>query len=289
MLDLYKSECLEIMDDKKHIICFSGGHSSAIVAIEVVRKYGKEKVILLNHNIKGGKYGVEDDDIQRFKEEIADYLSLPITYANHIKWDEKDQFDVCVDAKAFKTGDTPAICTSRLKTQPFIEWLEKQTTPKEDIIIYYGFDKKEHNRINRRTGIMEKLGYKTAYPLAEWNERNIFETSEIGIKRPLTYSNFKHANCQGCLKGGSQHWYIVFCTRKDIWEKGKYAEEKIGYSIIKGNYLKNLECKFKLMQELKIEPTEHIPHQTFWANVRKKIRDAKLEELASYDKECLCT
>lgn len=35
----------------KAIVCFSGGHSSALVAIEAVRKYGKNNVILLNHNI----------------------------------------------------------------------------------------------------------------------------------------------------------------------------------------------------------------------------------------------
>lgn len=31
----------------KYIVCFSGGHSSAIAAIECVRKAGKENVILL--------------------------------------------------------------------------------------------------------------------------------------------------------------------------------------------------------------------------------------------------
>lgn len=35
----------------KHIVCFSKGHSSALVAIEVVRRFGKENVILLNHDI----------------------------------------------------------------------------------------------------------------------------------------------------------------------------------------------------------------------------------------------
>lgn len=290
MVKLYKGDCLsDCMDELKHIVCFSGGHSSAIVAIEVARKFGKENVILLNHNIKGGVDGVEDDDIQRFKEEVSLYLDIPITYANHIDWENVDQFDVCVDAKAFKTSHATVICTSRLKTQPFIQFLGKKNNFKESSIIYYGFDKNEDNRINRRTKIMEDMGYKTDYPLSSWGERTIYETSEIGIKRPLTYSNFKHANCQGCIKGGSQHWYIVFCARKDLWEKAKKAEEIIGYSIIKNNYLKNLECKFKLMQELKIEPTEHIPHQTFWSNVRKKIKDTKLEELSSYDKECLCT
>lgn len=36
---------------KKYIVCFSGGHSSAVAAIETVRKYGKEQVVLLNHDI----------------------------------------------------------------------------------------------------------------------------------------------------------------------------------------------------------------------------------------------
>lgn len=47
----------------KHLVCYSGGHSSALVAIEVVRKFGKENVILLNHDIKSTSEG---EDIKRF-------------------------------------------------------------------------------------------------------------------------------------------------------------------------------------------------------------------------------
>lgn len=272
--------------NKKHIVCFSGGHSSAIVAIEVCRKFGKDNVILLNHNISSN---VEDEDIKRFKNDVANYLNLEIVYANYEFWETEDQFDVCLKTRAFKTKQTPAICTSRLKTSPFLKYLDTLKIPKEDIIIYYGFDKEEDNRINRRTKIMQDLGYSTDYPLATWESRTIYETSEVGILRPLHYSKFKHANCVGCLKGGSQHWFVVYCTRRDIWEKAKLAEDAIGYSIIKNNYLRSLECKFDMMVKLGIEPTEHIPHQTFWANVRKKIKDSKLEELSILEKECLCT
>ena len=56
-----KSILDNIMDkNTKHIVCYSGGHSSAIVAIAVVKKYGKENVILLNHDIKNT---VESQDI----------------------------------------------------------------------------------------------------------------------------------------------------------------------------------------------------------------------------------
>lgn len=43
----------------KHIVCYSGGHSSALVAIEVVRKYGNKNVVLLNHDINSS---VENED-----------------------------------------------------------------------------------------------------------------------------------------------------------------------------------------------------------------------------------
>lgn len=35
----------------RYVVCFSGGHSSALVAIETVRRYGREGVVLLNHDI----------------------------------------------------------------------------------------------------------------------------------------------------------------------------------------------------------------------------------------------
>ena len=105
----------------RHVVCFSGGHSSALVAIEVVRRYGREGVVLLNHDISAA---VEDADINRFKCEVADYIGIPITYASFCDQSGKipDQFDVCVAEKAFKTGHDKVLCTDRLKTRPFGEW-----------------------------------------------------------------------------------------------------------------------------------------------------------------------
>lgn len=103
----------------KHVCCYSGGHTSALVGIEVVRRFGAENVVFLNHDINAS---VEDADIKRFKQEVADYCGVPITYASH-KNPELDQFDVCVQAKAFKVNDGSELCTSRLKTEPFRKWL----------------------------------------------------------------------------------------------------------------------------------------------------------------------
>lgn len=263
----------------KHIICYSGGHSSALVAIEVARKYGTNDLILLNHDINPS---VEEQDIKRFKKEVSDYLGIPITYANHPNWNTIDQFDVSVNTKSFKGATGMAICTSLLKTKPFNEYLKANFKDK-DAILYYGFDSNEIARVQRRSSILAEMGFKSDYPLALWKERTINSTKEIGIEPPNTYSIWKHANCTGCLKAGKQHWYLVYKNRKDIWEKAKQAEELIGYSIMKDQYLDELEEKFDDMLKLGIETTEHEDARTFFARVRKII---KVEEADNKPCEC---
>jgi len=274
------------MDKVKHIICYSGGHSSARVAIEVINKYGVENCMLLNHDITERS---EDQDIKRFKNEIAEYLGISITYANMIGWQDKDQFDVAIEEKAFKAIGIPALCTNRMKTRPFMKFL-KEEFPDKNCVLYYGFDKDETDRMERRTRILGEAGYKVDYPLATWEE-SIESTSEIGIEPPMSYSNFKHANCTGCLKAGAQHWYIVYCTRPDIFQKAKETEDIIGYTIIKKMSLTDYEETFEKMKRLGVEPTEHVPFQTFWARVRRVIKE---DEIAKFDLEveampCMCT
>jgi hypothetical protein len=249
----------------KHIVCFSGGHSSALVAIEVVRKWGKRNVILLNHNIHSR---VEDHDIKRFKSEVARYLGIKITFANMPGWRSMDQFDVVVARGAFKVvGTGSALCSHYMKVQPFHAYLD-ENFPDRNCIIYYGFDRNESVRIQRRTSILSALGYFSEYPLAQWR-RTIWSTEEVGIRPPISYSDFKHANCTGCLKAGRQHWYVVYCLRPDIWERAKQAEDQIGYSIFRDAYLDELEGEFEEMWEAGVPADETLPSQEFWAMARR--------------------
>lgn len=255
----------------KYVVCYSGGHSSAIAAVEVTRKYGKENVILLNHDINEN---VEDADVKRFKKEVADYLGLPITYANMPGWDKKDHFDVCIENNAFKYGiQSSAICTRKFKTEPFSKWLSENYPVvrgeiRDDVKIVYGFDRNEEMRIIRRVGIMSAMGYMTEYPML-YEKRTIHDIEEIGIARPLTYDIFKHANCKGCLKAGKQHWFIVYCLYPDIWEKAKYAEDKIGHSILKDAFLTDYENEWSILKSKNFPTTEKIIPQKFWAKARK--------------------
>lgn len=257
------------MDD--HIVCYSGGHSSALVAVEVAREHRMSNVVLLNHDINAN---IEDADVKRFKKEVSDYLGIPITYANHPRWDAVDQFDVCMEAKAFKVGNGSELCTNRLKTAPFMDWLYANY-PEKNCVIHYGFDADEQVRIQRRSSIMGQLGYKTFYPLAlvDNERRTILSIDEIGIDKPNTYGSFKHANCKGCLKAGKQHWYIIYLTRRDLWEKGKVAEDYIGHSIHSDWYLEDVESDFEKMKCLGITTTEHEDGRTFFARVRRMFKD----------------
>jgi hypothetical protein len=287
----------------KHIICFSGGEASALAAIEAERKYGKENIILLNHNINP-KY--EDQDIKRFKKEVADYLGLPITYANYGGIRDENllpsQFEVALKKKGFKGYNNTEFCTYELKTKPFYQYLE-DNFPEKDCIVYYGFGEDELHRVERRKTILNDIEIMSDYPLAIWGgrqytaliqyfhgqgkqfssialiekyrdtsgyNRTITSTIEIGIRPPNTYSVWKHANCVGCLKAGKQHWYCVYVHRRDIFEEAKEAESIIGHSIIaEGVWLKDLEKDFEKMLIAGVPANEHIPDGKFWKTARK--------------------
>lgn len=267
----------------KHVVCFSRGHSSAVALVEVARLFGKENTIAVNHNIHES---VEDADIKRFGDEVADYVGLPITYANMPGWDTMDQFDTVTKAQAFKVGTGTALCTARMKTEPFAAWLAENfpVTQGEEsgCVIYYGFDANEPARIQRRIGALASMGYRSDYPLALWKSRTIRTTREIGIEPPLTYSVFKHGNCKGCLKAGMQHWYVIYCLFPAIWAKAKHAEDVIGHTITKGVYLEELEARFEIMKRKGVPATEHIPFAEFWAGVEKIMPQTRKGQLRMF-------
>ena len=298
------------MNKIKHIICYSGGHSSAIVAIEAVRKFGNENVILLNHDINP-RY--ENSDIKRFKKEVADYLNIEITYANINEITDPNlipsHFEVCEEAGTFiNPNGRQILCTNRLKTAPFYDYLE--TLEKDFICVYYGFDDSELDRVDRRKTILNDENIKSDYPIALWGNgrfesllnylqkagskspekvarienydnkdswiRTINSTKEIGIEPPNTYDIWKHANCIGCLKAGQQHWYCVYVHDYETFERGKLSEEIIGYSFGK-DFLKNYEEKFEQMKIIGIPANEHIPSHTFWKSAKKYLKKETMD------------
>lgn len=289
------------------------GASSAKVAMNVYKFAEKgDEVILLNHDISSE---VEHQDIKRFKTEVSDYLNIPITFANYLGNSVEtipNQFEVCEEKKGFKFGIGTDQCTYNLKTKPFTEWLKLNfPVPKDgkrdDVVIYYGFDADEQKRIQRRSSILGQQGYYSDYPLALWVDVEFDVLEVAGILPPLTYKvidnnntygNWKHANCIGCLKAGRQHWYCTYVSRNDIFERAKLSEDRIGHTIIKNISLEELEPLFEQMKNAGIPATEHIQGATFWAKVRKVLKESNnleakdvfedLMESADEEKPCEC-
>ena len=254
----------------KYVVCYSGGHNSAIAAIETVRRFGREKVILLNHDISSK---VESIKIKEFKKRIAENLKVQISYSNCKNFKNQTPLSLCVEHGAIKFRAGREICTYYLKTRPFYDWLEEnypveKGTISEEITLIYGFDSTEVRRIQRRRSFLLGIGYRSMYPLAEW-ERTIHEIEEIGISRPEVYKASKHANCDGCLKAGKQHWYKVYCCRPDIYEEAKEVEGKLDYSIIKNTFLRDLEPEFERMRLTGIPATENMDSYWFWNYAKK--------------------
>lgn len=239
-----------------------------MVAIEVARRFGKENIVLLNHNITGK---VELEDVKRFKKEVSEYVGVEITYANHPEWETITPVQACVEAKTWVNPKSRQIlCTHRLKTKPFYNWLELNHNDGD--VCYYGYDSNEPSRIARRSAMLNEIGVKTDFPIALWSERTILSTEDIGIKKPSQYDIFSHANCMGCLKAGWQHWYVIYCYYPHIWEEAKKGEESIGYSVHKDHYFEDREDMFKLMREIGVEPTEKTPSGKFWSEAKRKVK-----------------
>lgn len=106
----------------KYVVCFSGGHSSALAAVETVFRHGRKNTILLNHDISSK---VEDEDVKRFKQEVADYLDLPIVYANRENFQTDTPLSLCRQMNMIRFGAGSSICTYYLKTEPFQKWLQE--------------------------------------------------------------------------------------------------------------------------------------------------------------------
>jgi hypothetical protein len=248
----------------KHVVAFSGGVGSALVALEVAARYGVNDLVLLNHDIDPRS---EHVDIKRFKRDVANFIGVPITFSNRQGWEKSDQFDVVVEAGAFKVRNGTALCTSRMKTEPFVDWLSVQPkTPA--IVVYYGFGQNEADRILRRSSIMAALGYRTAFPLAHW-PRRYKGIADVGIRPPSVYATFKHANCTGCLKAGIQHWYVVYANHRAVFERALWAEQQIGYSIIKGHWLNELIPVFDALLLAGVEATEHTNNAEFAKHLKQ--------------------
>lgn len=140
----------------KHIVMFSGGAASSVVAKIVADKYPNETILLHTPT------GAEHEDADRFRQQVADFIGLPITVeaANKTLWE-------MVESYKQVPNDGLPYCTERLKLIPQDRYLKKLEKQKESFIIYLGLGVDEWRRIQKVWARNEAKGRKAAFCLMD--------------------------------------------------------------------------------------------------------------------------
>jgi hypothetical protein len=109
--------------------------------------------------------------------------------------------------------------------------------------VVWGMDQTETDRIERLRESMPE--HEHTFPLLDQKipkevAHQILKAS--GIKRPAMYDlGYRNNNCVGCVKGGMGYWNKIRVDFPEVFAARNRLERLIGYSIIKGAYLDELD------------------------------------------------
>jgi len=222
----------------KHIVWFSAGAASAIVA-KIVSKQIPDAYIYYCDT------GSEHPDNFRFIKDIENWINNEIIFLKSSKYKNINEV---FDKKQYLSGIKGAPCTTELKRNVRIE-----NTDINDIQ-YWGYTLEEKRRAENFSLRNNKIINK--YPLIEYGIKKqdcIALLNEAKIKIPAMYNlGYDHNNCIGCVKSSSpKYWNMI---RKDFPEEFKRRaeqERKFKYSLCK------VKGKPIYLDELSIYENEH--------------------------------
>jgi len=224
----------------KHIVLYSGGASSAYTAYLVNKEHHKDTILLHNPTF------AEHPDADRFREQFAKFLELPIT----VQADGRDLWQLIKDEHCLPSDRIP-FCSRTFKAEQAEIFYKTMT---EDFIVYYGYDGTEWRRAQRSLARLEVIRIKTAFPLIDNNissdtaKSTIKDTFKICLPQPYLY--LQHNNCIPCFKAGQQHFYQVWKYYPDYFKKALNAESEIGHTVFPDISLKELANKWQAQQPM---------------------------------------
>jgi hypothetical protein len=236
------------MIEMKHVIKFSGGAASAVVAKMVIDEQGHEDVILLYSDTKS-----EHPDADRFRAQVCEYLQHEMT----VVADGRDLWELIDHFKLLPSVHTP-YCTMYLKQRPSERFLKNMG----DYVQYLGFSVSEIRRAQRAMARIENSGGNVRFPLIEQgvssDECKKIIRDEWKICLPQPYQYLEHNNCIPCFKAGSRrYWKAIARHYPEQFERACIAEETQGgteYTVMKGVTLRQI--KEMSDQEIGLFPDE---------------------------------
>lgn len=223
--------------ETKHIVMFSGGAASSVVAKMIADKYPDDTILLHTPT------GAEHPDADRFREQVARFIGLPITIekAKKTLWDYAESYQQI-------PNDSLPWCTRQMKLVPqdrFLKRLEKQGI---EFIQYLGLGVDEWGRVQKVWARNEAKGRKVAFPLMDarlnGNDCKRIVREEWGICLPQPYIYLSHNNCIPCYKGGQAHWHKVWQYYPEQFERAATAERRCSNTVFNGISLDGLAEKW---------------------------------------------
>ena len=219
----------------KHIILYSGGANSAYTAWLVNQEHHAETILLHTPTYS------EHPDADRFREQFATLLGLPIT----VQADGRDIWALMDDEHCLPSDRIP-FCSRILKSEQAMKFYK---TMSDDFIVYFGYGEKEWDRAQNSFARLASDGIKTAFPLLQsgWNDNQIkdFIRNTLKICLPQPYLYLKHNNCIPCFKGGEKYFRQVWRYYPEYFEKAEKAEYNIGHSVFKNKPLEQLRHEWE--------------------------------------------
>jgi len=205
-----------------HIVAFSGGIASAVVAKIVADSNDHADVVFLYHDTK-----TEPVDNDRFRSEVSKFVGIPITEVS----DGRDIWQIFKDNKYLGNARN-TMCSRILKRELSMEYCRNN----KPCIIYFGFTPEEYRRAQNVVSRYAQEGIEARFPLIEQkiskDECRHRVENCWGIKPPVMYKHFNHANCMPCIKGKLAYWGLVYKYERKAWDRAVQAEKEHGHTIL---------------------------------------------------------
>lgn len=221
------------MSDRQTIaVWFSCGAASAVAAKLTVDIYASTHDIrILNTPVAN-----EHHDNQRFADDVANWLELPIERVINPKFPTGRVEDI-FQKRGYMSGIKGAPCTLELKKEARYAW-EKNNHADWHVLGFTADEKKRHDNfvLSERSNVLPVL-----IDAGITKEDCYRIISDAGIRLPEIYSigsrfgsGFPNANCIGCVKATSPtYWNHVRETFPDVFADRAAQSRAIGKNGVK--------------------------------------------------------
>ena len=207
------------MNNKSHVVFFSGGMSSFFTALKVKERYGANNLKLLFTDTK-----MEDEDLYRFLKEGAEFIGGDLIWIA----DGRDPWQVFEDVK-FLGNSRIDPCSRILKRELAKKWIAEHYPDPDLVTLHLGMNWDEQHRLDRSKvywnpysveGILTEPPALTQQGMQE-------ALRELGIAPPRLYAmGFPHNNCGGfCIKAGHAQFRLLLEKMPERYAEAERKEQ----------------------------------------------------------------